>query len=512
MHILDPRPHHRGIAWLIPVAVVLGAALACGGSEPAKPPPVVAPTPAKTKAKAKAPAELRADGKPRVRLEHTQEGPFEQLAEPETRAGLDAGPDILFITWDTTRVDHLSTYGYHRETSPWLTSFAEESLVFDWWIVPMSTTLPSHTTMFTGLQPGEHGILANAMVTGERFVPSESVQSLPAFLGERGYLVGGFVGAAPLKKSSGISAGFHVWSEPKQPSRRAGKTIDDTLAWLETVPDDQPLFLWVHLYDPHYPYRPPSEYKDRFQADDATRKHLFERQITGALQATDKAVQPANLYDAEIRYTDDQTKRLVEAWKGKRDWGRTVAVVAADHGEGLMQHGHHQHGVTWHEQLRSPLLVRVPGRAPGRVTHPVGGHDLLPTLLSLVDLPDEDVLASQITGVDVLAEDFEPRAIFSRTSARQIRDGEPSLFALTDRKWKAILHPDGKLALFDLEADPHEHHDVSADHPERVEQLRDAIRTQMADQQKRGAALGAGKTEALDEGTLKQLEELGYLE
>lgn len=487
--------------------VTLSLLLACGGSTPT---PDTPPTEAKTNARAKKREDKRR--KRAERIAAAPKGPFETLGAPSVPLSRDDAPDVLFITWDTTRVDHLSTYGYYRPTSPWLTEFASEAVRFDWWIVPMSTTLPSHTTMFTGLQPGEHGILANAMVTGERFVPSEKMESLPAFLGERGYLVAGFVGAAPLKKTSGMSAGFHVWSEPAQPSRLGGETVDNAIAWLDQAPDDRPVFLWVHFYDPHYPYKSSPKYKSMFKTDDQARENALARGIITSKDGGDKRLGPINIYDGQIRYTDDQTRRLVDRWKTERGWDRTIAVLAADHGEGLHQHGHHQHGVTWHEQLHSPLLIRAPGVEARVVDQPVAGHDLLPTMLGMVDLPDEDVLIAQATGQDVLASSFQVKPVFSRTSARQTKHGAPDLYALTDRTTKAVLHPDSRVELYDLSTDPHELTDIAKRDPERAEKARVAIERMLAEQQARADALGAGKMEKLDDQTLSELAELGYLE
>lgn len=470
----------------------------CMGMCAQEPVPVEEPEPTAVETKAEKRAARRAKRGPRLI----------ELGTPTQELGLDGGPDVLFITWDTVRVDHLSTYGYHRETSPWLTELASDAVRFNLWVVPMSTTLPSHTTMFTGLEPGEHGILANA-IGGERFVASDKMLSLPGHLGEQGYFVAGFVGAAPLRRNSGIAKGFHIWAEPPS-TGKGSETIDTVLSWLPRAPADRPLFLWVHLYDPHHPRTPEGEYATMFTTDDATRAHAVARGIVSGPTAPDNKFDNINAYDGEIRFTDDQTRRLVEGWKAERSWDRTVVVFAADHGEGLRQHGHAQHGVTWHEQLHSPLVIRVPGVEAREVDGIMAGVDLLPTLLGLTELPGEQALLEQASGRDVLS--TPGRAAFSRTSARQTGLGAPDTYALTDAQYKAVLAPDGTVSLYDRAVDPHELKDIAAAQPERAAAMGDEMRARLAAQAKVHAALGAGGTKKADEATLKELKQLGYLE
>ncbi|HMV68710.1 MAG TPA: sulfatase [Myxococcota bacterium] len=434
-----------------------------------------------------------------------------KLERATARGTRELGPDLLIVTWDTTRADHVGAYGYARDTTPVIDALAAECAVFDRFIVPMSTTLPSHTSLFTGVRPEEHGILANATFTGERFVPSEQLTTLATWLSRQGYRTAGFVSSTPVKQYSGIAAGFQDWNEPQGDHRRAADTVDRALEWLDKVPDDAPLFMWVHLYDPHHPYAPIRALADHFEEDAALRKHIADRDI-GHRGGRERVVERMNAYDTDLFYTDRETGRLLDGWRGGDRWGRTILVLAGDHGEGLGQHDHMEHGLVWDEQLHAPLLIRAPGLAPRRVPFPMSAHDVLPTVLGLVELPDEATLTAQITGHDVLAEGYAPGPVFSRSSVRQVKLGTNVSFAMTTSEWKAIIQADHPPALYDLVHDPYERDDVADDHPEVVAELRALGKSMFEAQRALAERLGAGKTEKLDAGTLHELQQLGYME
>jgi arylsulfatase A-like enzyme len=426
------------------------------------------------------------------------------------RKGRVKGDDVLLVTWDTIRADHMSGYGYIRRTTPKMDRLMTQAVVFERFIVPMATTLPSHTSMFTGVRPEEHGIVANVTVTGERFVPSERLVPLAKHLTRQGYVTIGAVSSAPLKRFSAISSGFTNWSEPVGDHRRAEDTVDAALKLLEQAPDDRPVFLWLHLYDPHAPYDPPPGGPKLDLADRAWAKHFDAWGYEEKRKRYTEAVH--NRYDRDILYTDQETARFVKAWQAQRDWDRTVFALAGDHGEGLTQHGHMEHGLTWDEQLHTPFFVIAPDTEARRVPYPVGAHDLVPTLMGLADLPDEAAWLGQVTGRDVLAEDFEPTPIFSRMSLRQVRKDLNATFALTGRRWKFVGHAGGKRELFDLDADPHELDDVADEHPEVCDRLAKQVKEMLQAQRALAERLGSGETEELDDGTISELRELGYME
>ncbi len=233
---------------------------------------------------------------------------------------------VVIVTWDTTRADRLGPYGYDGGTTANLDRFAEQSVVFDQAVSPVPTTLPSHSTMFTGLYPQDHGVRYNVV-----YRLDAQAETLPEILHRRGFKTAGFPAAGVLGRAYGLDQGFEHWDEldVSEPdvrevnqlaggTRRAGDVVEAATRWLETQRGEK-IFLWVHFYDPHTPYRAPFPYSAKY---------------------------PNNPYDGEIAYTDAQFGKLLEVLRADPSWDETLVVVAGDHGEGL-----HQHHESWHSYL-----------------------------------------------------------------------------------------------------------------------------------------------------------------
>ncbi|MCH7700077.1 MAG: sulfatase [Planctomycetes bacterium] len=422
-------------------------------------------------------------------------------------------PNIVLITIDTLRADHLGCYGYFRDTSPTIDALAAESVFFERCIVPMATTLPTHASIFTGTYPLEHGILANYKHGGFQFVPSPKLASLAQFASRAGYQTAAFVSATPVKRGTGMEAGFDTFDEPSHAQRKAGKTTEAVLAWLKER-EQKPFLLWVHYFDPHGPYAPPPPYDTRYSTDEQLESYLARARFADRSRrpgGKNVVTRPAiNGYDGEIRYTDDQLAKLFGALKGQGLWDDSIVVLIGDHGEGLGQHNVPGHALLWDEQLHVPLMIRVPGAARRRVARPMSAVDVLPTLLGLIDLPNSESFLEQMSGVDALAGDDNPRYILSRLSDRQLRFDVATTYSITGGGWKYVHAIGGEELLFDLGADPHELRDVAADHPEVVRDLCARLEDQVTRQLARGADLGSGGLTPLSEKRRRELENLGY--
>ena len=428
---------------------------------------------------------------------------------------------FVIITLDTTRADHLGLYGYFRDTTPELDALAKKSIVFEHCIVPMAVTLPSHTSLLTGIYPSEHGILGNLTRDGERYVPAESPVPFAELCRDAGYETGAFVSAAPLKRDSGIDAGYNVFEQPEQSERKAGVTTDAALAWLDGL-GDQRFHLWVHYFDAHWPYAAPPPFAQRYATDAGLEAWIAERRIpdtglramTGALEEARTLI---NAYDAEIAYQDAELGRLLAALRARPDWGQTVVVVVGDHGEGLCQRGETAHGGIWGEQLRVPLVVRVPGVRPRREAQTLSIVDVLPTVLGLARVAKLSSFAAQASGRDVLRTKHAPRPALSQDS---LRHGglEGYRHALTTDRWKYVRSEgeDGRVSelLFDLMADPFELEDVAAAHADALTSLRAALASELELQRSRGEAFRGDSvpaTRAMDSATYDELRALGYV-
>ena len=423
---------------------------------------------------------------------------------------LDGTPNLLVVTIDTLRADHLGAYGYLRGTSPRFDALAAESVLFERAYAPIATTLPSHTTMFTGVAPHEHGVLAN-IADGVTFLRRPDLVTLAEFFSSNGYRTDAVVAAYPLRPEFGLDAGFDGYDAPDARPRVANEVTTAALEAMERQrASGRPGMLWVHYFDPHGPYTPPLKVARGFHMDEATRAYLDARRFaerarrpTGQWNELEEGI---DAYDGEVAFVDRQLKRLLN--KGEELGWLTedcVLVVLADHGEGLNQHGVPGHGLVWEEQLHVPWLIRAPGVEARRIPGPVTLSDLAPTLLHLFSLPGKDRFLEQVTGVDRFAptEGHADLRVLSQTSPRQ-SEGDGIGYALRAGRWKLHRDEAGAVRLYDLSMDPYELVDVAGEEAEIASRL-DAELDGILRAQRRGV-----RTEAASEAAASELRALGY--
>ena len=392
----------------------------------------------------------------------------------------DLPPNVVLITLDTTRADHLSAYGYERQTSPVLDTLAAEGAKFELAFAPISTTGPSHSTMFTALYPLTHRVIKNGIPLADAQV------TLAEILNSRGYQTAAIIGSFVLTERFGFSQGFEFFDDEFAAEhasirgseweghtyeggfdRRANETTRRAIDWLEqTRQAERPFFLFVHYFDPHAPYSPPPEFRNHFGS---TGRKGNERLIA--------------LYDEEIAFTDREIGLLLDSLSRLQLSDKTVVVVTADHGEGLGDHNHDGHGVNiFDEAVRVPLLIRWPKHIEAglRFEEPVEFVDLLPTLLDLTGTDGVGArsqgrsLANALLGQETLRSDhpvflhrrhFEPGRVGNFEVA-----GEK--FAVRKDNWKLILGKSEKTAeLYNLGTDPSEERNLYEDEPEKVQEL-----------------------------------------
>lgn len=477
--------------------------------------------------------------------------------ESETPGVVHGKPNIVLVTVDTLRADHLRCYGYFRETSPHLDALASEGILFERAFSVMGTTLPSHLSIMTGLYPHQHGYVANhgAMAGGFRSSPGRA--TLAEALGEAGYTTAAFVSGPTVSSATGLDSGFALFDEhraqnPKtlaDTSRRSAATTDAAIAWLGASPPE-PFFLWVHYWDPHEPNIPEEPFASAFQSDEQLEALIDERRIRperlqelfpvdelARLFAPELAprifagetVEPPkvdreairrliNLYDGDVLATDSSLGRLFDALRAAGLYDEAVIAVTADHGQALGQHDWLEHGRIQNENLHVPLVLRLPTGTldgPQRVSDVVSSVDLIPTLLAkLPDLSAGD-LARQVAGEDALDPKYLRNFAFSQRSVRD-RDWEPEggddglKFALTTREWKYYFRPQSQDELYDLRLDPGELHDVASEHPDIVERLRSRVELLLEDRPYTPEAGVEGESEAA-RAYREQLEKIGYI-
>ncbi len=349
-----------------------------------------------------------------------------------------AGPHVLLVTVDTLRADHLGCYGYARDTSPALDALAREGVVFEQAFCTMPTTVPSHASIFTGTWPLVHGATSNF----RRLDADADLAFLQRELADAGWRAAAFVSMEPLAKALDPFGGFEHIDRPAGHDRSSEEVVDAALAWLDAHDADTPFFLWLHLWDPHTPYRLHPDLMPRFRAgfvDDLQREHGF---VAGHYDDASLA-KMVDLYDNEVAHVDRELGRLLADLDRRGLGADTLVVVTSDHGESLdelyVAEGYaFDHGeFLYDHQLRVPLIVRSPDRGDGvagagaRVARPFGLTDLAPTILAAcgLDVPAAmhgearpgDLAGRPEAGAEYV---FVQRRIAGRQSARPFLVGD----------------------------------------------------------------------------------------
>jgi arylsulfatase A-like enzyme len=436
--------------------------------------------------------------------------------------------NLLLLSIDTLRRDHLSFSGYQRPTAPNLARLAREGIVFEDAVAAHTQTAPSHASVMTGLHPGTHGILRNGM----RLV--DDARTLQGMLRVRGWRTAAFLSGWTLGRETGLDVGFEEYESPLGRETRKRRPADETWPGVERwllhrTPPEEPFFLFVHLYDPHFRYAPPEEYALRFlppgtQLRPVDRDEIREPHLYRSLDEETRRHYVAR-YDGAIAYADHYVGVLFRTLEEMGVWDRTLVVFLSDHGETLFErdrpadHG----GRVYEEQVRIPLVLRLPhGKHGGqRIPFPVHHVDVLPTLLELLDLPAPEGFPGRSLGGWIAgeADPLDERPLYSQAeskpervphiSARLVRD--ELVWAIRLGRFKLIEYPTrgGRyLELFDLERDPGETRNRASIDPERAARFAERLERWRADLS-RG---GTGRLPELDPETESGLRALGYVE
>ncbi|MDA7650931.1 sulfatase, partial [bacterium] len=401
-------------------------------------------------------------------------------------------PNILLIGVDTLRADHMSAFGYERDTTPNLKALADEGVRFDMARSPAPWTLPSFSSMLTSLYPSAHGAGRGGHDEWEAIDPT--TVSVAEVLARNGYETAGIVANGLISPRYGLDQGFDryraQWAmeSVEKDAPRVAEFIDGHRA--------TPWLMFWHIMDPHLPYTTPAETRERFT--DANYDGRFAEGGRGGPTVPFQVLDPrpgrrwyahegpppapdlteadaryvGDYYDAEIAEMDAGIGVVLEAVRASGQWDRTIVAFVADHGEGLGDHNHYHHGYTlFDDQVHVPMLLRVPGGPAGQVIErPVSTVDLMPTLLGQLGIPTPE----DAQGVDRLAPDapavdatFIEYPTYDSSAQKAWVEG-PFKYL-----WDPLYQTE---ALYDFVADPAELVDVKDQHPEVVARAREALR------------------------------------
>lgn len=387
--------------------------------------------------------------------------------------------NLLLITMDTTCADHLGCYGDRSAQTPNLDALAARGARFEQTIALVPLTRPSHATILTGLYPQRHGVWSNGPY---RLDPKW--QTLAEKLHQSGFHTGGVIASFVLTRSFGFSRGFDLFddrvlevpgADPEKPAADVARTAS---AWLGSALQP-PFFLWLHFYDPHFPYTPPEPYKSRFTA---------------------------RPYDGEIACMDQAIGEVLRVLEHGKWLSNTLVVAVGDHGEGLGEHGEETHGYYLYDStLKVPLILAGPGVPQNQViSSQVTLADLEPTILDALEMKKETDRfdgRSFWKGLQAGRVESNPALIENRTIHYQF--GWAALSGIRTDSWKWLNAPIPEL--YDLGRDPHETINVSAgleDRTAELRKLRDRLRPKEEAQE---VASGLSPEEE------EKLRSLGYL-
>jgi len=308
-------------------------------------------------------------------------------------------PLVVVLTLDTTRRDALGSYGSAAGATPRLDEFAASATVFENALSTAPWTLPAHASMFTGLYPSRHGA---GVGEGRRLAVDGPPTAAEAYAAA-GYLTAGFCGGHLVEHRFGVGRGFALYRDAEPATTPADRLTDRVLALLaeRAAGDDgfEPTFLFVNYFDPHWPYRPPAEWGERFAEPRARQRvsagpwrRATEGTVTGWTEVNhgradaglEDLVWLRAAYHAEVAFMDAEVGRLFDALRQMGVWDEALVVVTADHGELLGEGGYFGHAYRLDPELvEVPLVVKWPGQRQGRrVERLVSGVDLFPTLLT----------------------------------------------------------------------------------------------------------------------------------
>ncbi len=392
--------------------------------------------------------------------------------------------NVLLITLDTTRADHIGCYGRDGALTPVIDGLAKSGVQFQHAYAPIPLTLPSHASMFTGLYPPEHGVRTN----GKNRL-SDEPKVLAGSFAEKGYATAAFVASFVLDGKFGLTRGFQNYDddwtgtapadEALHRSRDGDIVTSRALKWLGENAE-KPFFCWVHLYDPHTPYVPHQvEFGNQF------------------------AERP---YDGEIAFVDLQIGRLQKFLRSKNLEANTLIVIVGDHGEGLNDHDERRHGqMIYNSTLHVPWIMSQPGQIPAgqKIDTPVSLVDLGPTLVDALKLQGDATVSGRSLMPLIHGETLPERGLYAETNEPLLESSWSPLRTLIGRQWKYIRSP--KPELYDLTQDPRELNNLAESQPSLVEE-QDNLLTDLEG----GLKLREGAQVELSAAEQRRLAGLGY--
>ena len=392
--------------------------------------------------------------------------------------------NVILISIDTCRADHLGCYGYHKDTTPNIDKIAREGIIFKNAYSEVPITLPSHSSMLTGTIPPYHGVHDNA-----GYYLAQSNLTLAEILEQNGFTTGAAISAYVLSSKFGLKQGFSTYGDLTNTAsgasdiieRRGEETNRFVLKWLEKHKNKR-FFLFLHYFDPHQAYEPPEPFASRFAG---------------------------NAYAGEIAYTDFCIGQVVARLKALKLYDSSLIIITSDHGEMLNEHGEMSHAYfIYQSALKVPLIFKLPGSYPvAEFDEPVGLIDIVPTVCSMLGIrPDSSMQGKDLSPCFFGKIQPSPDRKLYCESLYPTKYGANSLLGIITDRWKFIQTT--RPELYDLKSDPDETNNVYKQQPKRARILREHLRLILEDTVQANNTSSKGTLEIDD---LNRLESLGYV-
>jgi arylsulfatase A-like enzyme len=397
-------------------------------------------------------------------------------------------PNVLLITMDSTRADHIGAFGDQHIKTPTIDALGNQGAVFDMAITQFSQTNPSHASIFTGDYPAVHRL----MYHGVDHLAS-NVPTLAQTLAGAGYATAGVFSWPTFEpRYSGLERGFSYYqgfyvpvpgqSDPwRARNGRADLATNGAINWLHSRPA-RPFFLWVHYQDPHYPYVPPAPFNTMYVPRDCGRCPDGSWSVMDRIQKKEHFSDPeiASIearYDGAITFTDREVGRLLDDMRRSGALNNTIILLMADHGEAFNDNGRWTHPwILYNAVVHVPLIIVYPPAIPPntRVDALVRLIDVMPTVLELAAVPEVQQVEGQSLMPLITGEETDN----GRWAVTQVMDN--SSISITNKDWKLIRNfTTGSVELYNMVEDPHEHHNLAEAEPDALAEMNDALQTWM---------------------------------
>jgi arylsulfatase A-like enzyme len=441
---------------------------------------------------------------------------------PSSDRPADASPNIVLVSIDSLRADHVGAYGYPKPTTPFLDRLAREGVLFENAISNSAWTLPAHSTLFTGLLESAHAVRTPRSRLGESYV------TLAERLSRAGYRTHGFYSGPFLHPAYGLAQGFDSYEDctsygsadyqPQKMHQASHRDVTNPIVRRKVAQaiaelSDRPFFFFIHMWDVHYDLIPPERYKQMFDSDYAGsfdgRDFRHETAFKPGIAAADFSHVMA-LYDGEIRFTDDTLSAIFDTLVDAGHVDNTVVVVVSDHGEEFLEHGSkgHRHAL-YQEVIRIPMVVWMPSRFPARRSATTATlADIAPTLLELAGVERMNPTTGSSLVSILQGTDSNDRVAVAELTAPP---RAPDLSAVLSGKHKIVVDPD-RATYYDLAVDPGEKRPVPASSTAEGRKLVAELRRAKRAASQIAAAHGATDDLHLGDDMKRRLEKLGYLD